>query len=50
MVMRGFSEAAIPDAERADLIAYLRYMSHVGKVTTKPLRPSASVEHTASPP
>jgi mono/diheme cytochrome c family protein len=27
MVMRGFSEAAIPDAERADLIAYLRYMS-----------------------
>ena len=50
MVMRGFSEAAIPDAERADLIAYLRYMSHVGKVTTKPLRPSASVEQTASPP
>ena len=27
MVMRGFSEAAIPDAERSDLIAYLRYMS-----------------------
>jgi mono/diheme cytochrome c family protein len=27
MVMRGFSEAAIPDAELADLIAYLRYMS-----------------------
>jgi mono/diheme cytochrome c family protein len=50
MVMRGFSEAAIPDAERADLIAYLKYMSHVGKVTTKPLRPSASVEQTASPP
>jgi mono/diheme cytochrome c family protein len=27
MVMRGFSETAIPDAERSDLIAYLRYMS-----------------------
>jgi mono/diheme cytochrome c family protein len=27
MVMRGFSEAAIPDAERSDLIAYLKYMS-----------------------
>jgi mono/diheme cytochrome c family protein len=27
MVMRGFSEGAIPDAELADLIAYLRYMS-----------------------
>jgi hypothetical protein len=27
MVMRGFSEAAIPDAELSDLIAYLRYMS-----------------------
>jgi hypothetical protein len=26
--MRGFSEAAIPDAERSDLIAYLRYMSN----------------------
>jgi len=25
--MRGFSEAAIPDAELSDLIAYLRYMS-----------------------
>jgi mono/diheme cytochrome c family protein len=33
MVMRGFSEAAIPDAERADLIAYLRYMS---KTKAKP--------------
>jgi mono/diheme cytochrome c family protein len=50
MVMRGFSEAAIPDAERADLIAYLKYMSHAGKVTTKPLRPPASAEQTASPP
>lgn len=29
MVMRGFSEAAIPDVERSDLIAYLRYMSHI---------------------
>ncbi|HLZ97990.1 MAG TPA: cytochrome c [Steroidobacteraceae bacterium] len=29
MVMGGFSEAAIPDAERSDLIAYLRYMSGV---------------------
>jgi mono/diheme cytochrome c family protein len=28
MVMRGFSEAAIPDAESSDLIAYLRYMSN----------------------
>jgi cytochrome c1 len=27
MVMRGFSEAAIPDAELSDLVAYLRYMS-----------------------
>jgi len=27
MIMRGFSEGAIPDAELADLIAYLRYMS-----------------------
>jgi mono/diheme cytochrome c family protein len=27
MVMRGFSEGALPDAERSDLIAYLRYMS-----------------------
>ncbi len=27
MVMRGFSEAAIPDAELSDLIAYLRYMT-----------------------
>jgi cytochrome c1 len=27
MIMRGFSEAAIPDAELSDLIAYLRYMS-----------------------
>jgi mono/diheme cytochrome c family protein len=27
MSMRGFSEAAIPDAELSDLIAYLRYMS-----------------------
>jgi mono/diheme cytochrome c family protein len=27
MVMRGFSEAAIPNAELSDLIAYLRYMS-----------------------
>jgi mono/diheme cytochrome c family protein len=27
MLMRGFSEADIPDAELADLIAYLRYMS-----------------------
>lgn len=27
MVMRGFSEAAISDAELGDLIAYLRYMS-----------------------
>ena len=25
--MRGFSEAAIPDAELSDLIAYLRHMS-----------------------
>jgi mono/diheme cytochrome c family protein len=33
MVMRGFSEAAIPDAERSDLIAYLRYMS---KMKAKP--------------
>jgi len=33
MVMRGFSETAIPDAERSDLIAYLRYMS---KSKTKP--------------
>ena len=33
MVMPGFSEAAIPDAERADLIAYLRYMS---KTKAKP--------------
>jgi mono/diheme cytochrome c family protein len=28
MAMRGFSEKAIPDAELADLIAYLRYMSN----------------------
>ena len=27
MAMLGFSETAIPDAERSDLIAYLRYMS-----------------------
>jgi len=27
MLMRGFSAAAIPDAELSDLIAYLRYMS-----------------------
>ena len=27
MVMRGFSAAVIPDAELADLIAYLGYMS-----------------------
>jgi len=33
MIMRGFSEAAIPDAERSDLIAYLRYMS---KTKAKP--------------
>ena len=33
MVMPGFSEAAIPDAERSDLIAYLRYMS---RPTVKP--------------
>ena len=33
MIMRGFSEAAIPDTELADLIAYLRYM---GKGQGKP--------------
>jgi hypothetical protein len=33
MVMRGFSEAAIPDAVRSDLIAYRRYMS---RPTAKP--------------
>ena len=27
IAMRGFSEAAIPDAELSDLIAYLRHMS-----------------------
>ena len=46
MIMHGFSAAAIPDDELADLIAYLRYMSAHKAQRMKPAaeRSAASAE------